>query len=86
MTSLLNILSKIDSNDTQSLLCDVPKDLIDGLNVQEDGSVDLSTLLKICLRMKRKESLKSIAKRQSQVMDLIYNSDIAADFEHKKQQ
>ena len=85
MTTLLKVLTSIEKNDTQALLCEIPKELVNDLNVQADGSVDLETLLKICLRVKRADSLKSKKKQHSTLMNLIYNADIAKDFKPKKQ-
>ena len=85
MTNLLKVLSQIDEGDMQSLECSIPASLLKDLNVQEDGQVDLDTLLKICHRVKRAEVLKERSSGikqddREQIYGLIYDTSKAKDF------
>jgi antitoxin component of MazEF toxin-antitoxin module len=99
MTNLLRVLDLLEKADIKALQCEIPVELLEGLNLQEDGTVDLETLLKICHRATRLESLKNQSNKlklkepshysensdhpdslNPDLMDLIFNPDIAANF------
>jgi hypothetical protein len=88
MTNLLRVLEMLEKADVKALQCEVPVELLQGLNIQEDGTVDLEALLKICHRANRLDALKksqealdvSSSGINPDLMDLIFNPDIAADF------
>jgi hypothetical protein len=85
----------LEKADVKALECEIPVELLQGLNLQEDGTVDLESLLKICHRANRLDALKKYQKTikpeiseahqniNPDLMDLIFNPDIAADFSNK---
>jgi hypothetical protein len=91
MTNLLRVLEMLEKADVKALQCEVPLELLQGLNLQDDGTVDLETLLKICHRANRLDALKKSQKTKKDIepslsdinpdlMDLIFNPDRAANF------
>jgi hypothetical protein len=97
MTNLLRVLDLLEKADIKALQCEVPEELLQGLNLQEDGSVDLETLLKICHRANQVDSLKNkgkilkfktadqnINEKNPDLMDLIFDPDLAANFPRSK--
>lgn len=85
MSNLLKVLSQIGNGDMQSLECEVPAALLAGLNIQADGTVDTSTLLKICHRIQRQEALSKAENGigdadREELFNLIYDSSRARRF------
>jgi hypothetical protein len=108
MTNLLRVLDLLEKADIKALQCEIPVELLEGLNLQEDGTVDLETLLRICQRANRVDSLKNQRSnlklkepqysaheefseteinlhKNPDLMDLIFNPDIAVSFSNKNQ-
>lgn len=86
MTHLLKVLTQIEQGDMQSLLCELPKGLLQDLEIQKDGTVKMDALLKICMRVKQAEALSEKglkSKDKDQLHNLIFNKKIAANFNHK---
>ena len=61
MSEILKILKKIENSETQSLRIEVSSALLEGLNIQPDGTVDLEALMQLCQRLMRVKSLKAKA-------------------------
>jgi hypothetical protein len=59
MTNLLRVLELLERSDIKALECEVPAQLLKGLNLQADGTVDLETLLKICYRANRLDEFEA---------------------------
>jgi hypothetical protein len=93
MTNLLRVLDLLEKADIKALECEIPTELLKGLNIQEDGTVNLETLLKICHRANRLDAFEQAKKekrtqetasvsfeKNPDFMDLIFNPDIAKEF------
>jgi hypothetical protein len=59
MSSLLDFLHKIDQSETQSLRINVPAEILAGLRLDPDGTVDLEALMQLCQRLARVKKMKS---------------------------
>ncbi len=59
MSSLLDVLEKIEHSEIRSLRIDVPSEILTGLNLQPDGTVDLEALMQLCQRLARVKKMKS---------------------------
>ena len=81
MTNLLRVLDLLQKADIKALECEIPTELLKGLNLQEDGTVDLETLLKICHRANRVDAFKTQqVEKDPDLMDFIFNPDRASEF------
>lgn len=92
MTNLLRVLELLEKADIKALECEIPASLLKGLNLQEDGTVNLETLLKICHRANRLDAFKTessleqsdseytVFDKNPDFMNLIFNPDIASEF------
>jgi hypothetical protein len=59
MSSILKVLKKIEKSDTQALHIEVPSEILKGLDIQPDGSVNLELLMQVCQRLARVKKLNS---------------------------
>jgi hypothetical protein len=86
MASILKVLKNIQKSETQALQIEVPSEILKGLNIQPDGSVDLEVLMQVCQRLARvkklnakielaKQNLSDDAEKSENLMDLIFNPD-----------
>ncbi len=85
MTNLLRVLELLEKADIKALECEVPSELLQGLQLQADGTVDLETLLKICHRANRIDASQqenASFEKNPDFQDLIFNPDIAKEFSH----
>ena len=81
MSKLLRALTLINERKEQSLVCEVPTELINNLNIDKDGKADLSTLLEICKHITEKKGTTPCKKFETnrQLMRLIYDQSLAVN-------
>lgn len=83
MSKLLRALTLINEGKEQSLICEVPKELINSLELDEHGNANLGTLLDICKHLadgkQSKEKTCKKFEKNRKIMRLIYDESIAID-------
>lgn len=80
----MRVLQQIEAGDEASLLCELPKELLEGVKVARDGSVDSGFLFDLCQKIlveqevieKKVEETKCFERNQF-LMSMIYDSSIA---------
>jgi hypothetical protein len=76
MSGMLKVLQKIEDSQTRSLQVDVPEELLNGLNIQEDGTVDLEGLMQLCQRLIRLEKMKTQLKKAQETLPEAWRTTI----------
>ena len=82
MSELLRILTQIDKGDQKALLCELPKSVLDGLNIGADGTVDLELLIQLCKRISERSDAPgsdSEFKKYTEMMSMIFDSSRAVE-------
>ena len=88
MSSILKILSELGTGDDKALLIELPKELLDNIDIENDGSVDTLDLLKVLRKAaiaelndktNTIETEDQAMSRKAYLMNKIFNSDIAVD-------
>ena len=83
MSKLLRALTLINEGKEQSLICEVPKELINSLELDEKGNANLGTLLEICKYLStNKKTVEAPCKnfeKNRQMMRLIYDQSMAVN-------
>lgn len=88
MSSVLKVLSELGQGDDKALLIELPKDLLDNIDVAQDGSVDTMQLLKLLRRAAieelqdktgQLESEDEALARKAYLMNMIFNPEVAVD-------
>lgn len=88
---MLKILSELGHEDQKALLIELPSHIADQVEIAQDGSVDTLSLLKILRRaaiadMQSKNAVQEtedeVIARKVELMNMIFNPEIAADFDN----
>lgn len=87
-SSVLKVLSELGQGDDKALLIELPKELLENIDVSSDGSVDTMQLLKLLRRAaitelqdkaSKVESEDEALSRKAHLMNMIFNPDVAVD-------
>ncbi|MDF2939675.1 MAG: hypothetical protein K0R66_317 [Gammaproteobacteria bacterium] len=88
MKKTIKVIAEMGSEENRALLIEMPQEMIQGLKVYADGTIDTKCLLGMLMMMEQEAALEadenSIAVPEQLDLTLnVYDSARAADFTHK---
>ena len=88
MKRTIKIIAEMGCDENKALLVEMPQDMIQGLKVYADGTIDTKCLLGMLMMMEQEAQLESDENSVGlpEQLDLIlniYDTSLAADFDHK---
>jgi hypothetical protein len=84
MKRSIKVIAEMGQSEHKALLLEMPQEMIDGLKVYADGTVDTKCLLGMLMMMEQEAALEAEEDAMGQLDMLlnIYDDSLAADFNH----